>query len=302
MDWVIPGILYAFFNAAVIFANAKYRLDANLLGIWRGFGGFLLALPFAFFVPFPKDVWFWTFAALQGLMVGYYDYKLFSASKRFGAGGTAMMTVMAIALSVFLWWLIDFKRLDALVHAPKVFIPILLAVAGAAAGYVKMSGSGPDRKTLLKYMAPAVAVLSCMTLNSKNIVLKEPLSSVIVYYMLIVGAVGGLFNATGYLRTASDKSFRAFIKLAGTRTAVTGGLAVLAASALLMVSKNAAMLHIPNPGYLNALALTSPLWILWMNRTMGIHTRVNIKAALFTLVCIGALVYFADAPLPPMPY
>lgn len=111
MSWVAPGLLYAFFNSVVIFVNEKFKRQPSFLGMYRGFGSMAVALPFVFWVPPPTDVWFWVFACLQGIMVGFFDYRLFASSARYGAGGTSMMTVLAIVLTIVLWWLIDLNRL-----------------------------------------------------------------------------------------------------------------------------------------------------------------------------------------------
>lgn len=301
MNWIIPGLLYAFFNALVTFTNEKYTMNSAALGMWRGFGSVLVALPFVFFIAPPSDVWFWVFAAVQGIMVGFFDFKLFSASAKFGAGGASMMLVLSIILSIVLWWAIDYHRLLALLHDPKVFIPILIALAGALTGYTHLTG-GSMNKDLLKYMAPAIVTLSLMTLNAKNIVERAPILEAVLYYMVVIGGVGGLFNAVLYRTAATDKSWAAFKAAAFSKNALHGGLLILGSSVLLMVSKNFSMEHIPNPGYLNALALTTPLWILFLNRFLHIRTRVSVKATLFTLVCVAVLVYFANIPLAAVPY
>ena len=62
MSWVVPGLLYAFFNSVVIFVNEKFKIQPSFLGMYRGFGSMAVALPFVIWVPPPTDVWFWVFA------------------------------------------------------------------------------------------------------------------------------------------------------------------------------------------------------------------------------------------------
>lgn len=301
MEWAIPGILYAFFNSVVIFLNEKYHLNSFMLGMWRGFGSFVVCLPLAFLVPMPDSSMFFIFAAIQGLFVGYFDYKLFTASSRFGAGGTAMMTVLAIVISIFLWWLVQFKTFWDLIHDPKVFIGILLSICGCVGGYIHLVGKKMS-KELFFFMLPAVAVLSIMTINSKFIISRTSFESAAVYYILIIGLVGGAYNLVGYFTAGRHDSVLALKKDFMARNSLIGGSLMVFASVLLMLTKNFAMRSIPNPGYLNILALTSPLWILLLNRLLKQQTQVSIPAVLVTLGSIALLVYFSSVPLPPMPY
>ena len=48
MSWVVPGLLYAFFNSVVIFVNEKFKMQPSFLGMYRGFGSMAVALPFFF--------------------------------------------------------------------------------------------------------------------------------------------------------------------------------------------------------------------------------------------------------------
>lgn len=296
MSWVVPGLLYAFFNSVVIFVNEKFKRQPSFLGMYRGFGSMAVALPFVFWVAPPTDVWFWVFACLQGIMVGFFDYRLFASSARYGAGGTSMMTVLAIVLTIVLWWLIDLNRLFALLHDPLVFLGILLSLAGCVGGYLRLAGSQLS-KNLLHYMAPAILALALMSLNSKNIVSRGTLEQTTLYYIVAIGGVGGLFNAGIYACVDRARDKGRFWQLIFSHRNLQGGLLMLLCSVLLMVTKNIAMKSIPNPGFLNTLALTSPLWVLLINQAEGIHTRISVSAAIFTLACIALLVYVSGLPL-----
>lgn len=301
MDWVIPGLLYAFFNSVVFFVNEKYRLLPALLGMYRGFGSALLALPFIFFVAPPTNPWFWFFLIIQGLMVGFFDYRIFASSARYGAGGTSMMTVTAILLTIVIWWFIDFPRLIALLHDPLVFLGIILSIAGCVFGYMRLAGGQLSRE-LLRYMWPAVLALVLMTLNSKNISAKATLEQTTLYYLFVIGLVGGVFNAAAcpFVTPQEDKNH--LFKLFFSRNYVKGGLLLLMCSVLLMVSKNIAMRSIPNPGFLNTLALTSPMWVMFINHVERVHSRICVSDAVFTLACIAMLIFFTHLPLPAVIY
>lgn len=298
MAWFAAGLVYAFFNSIVIFLNQKFQMNAFLLGMWRGFGSVLIALPFVFFVSVPTGKLFFLCAVLQGIMVGYFDYKLFSSSAKFGADGTSLVTVFAIVISVIAWWMIGFHHFMEMVETPKVFIGIVVSLAGCIGGYMFLVGSKLSKKLLI-YMLPGVITLALMTVNTKFIYKDISFQDAVVYYMLVIGGVGGLFNLCCY---AAQKKKGEITEKLFSRRNVMGGVSIVAASVFLMISKGYAMMSIPNPGYLNILALTSPIWVVLINRVLKVENKVSIPAAVFVLASIGSLVYFSNLPIQPMPY
>ncbi len=298
MDWIMGGILYSLFNSIVIFINQHFKMNPYLLGAWRGIGSALIALPLIPVVQEPPGILFFALAVLQGFMVGFYDFKLFSASARYGAGSTALITVFAIVISIFSWWALDITRLRELWNDPRDFISILVSLACCITGYLLLIGSKLT-KDLFRFMWPAVIVLACMTINTKYIYRDISFETGVVYYMFMIGAVGGISNLIGFLfqKDKSAQEDKVF-----DRRNIMGGLSIVISSIGLMGSKGFAMMTIPNPGYLNLLALTSPLWILIINRLFRIESNINIPLMLFVLASIGALVYFSNLPLQMMPY
>ena len=58
-----------------------------------------------------------------------------------------------------------------------------------------------------------------------------------------------------------------------------------------------ASLYVPDPAYLSALTLTSPLWIMLYNACFGIRDVVEKRWVVAMLLSLCALMFFAQMPL-----
>ena len=52
MLWIIDGLIYGFFTAVYTIFNQHYKLNAYLLGMWRGWGIAFCFAPFLYFLGF----------------------------------------------------------------------------------------------------------------------------------------------------------------------------------------------------------------------------------------------------------
>ena len=49
MLWIIDGLIYGFFTAVYTIFNQHYKLNAYLLGMWRGWGIAFCFAPFLYY-------------------------------------------------------------------------------------------------------------------------------------------------------------------------------------------------------------------------------------------------------------
>ena len=59
MLWIIDGLIYGFFTAVYTIFNQHYKLNAYLLGMWRGWGIAFCFAPFLYFLGFPSSAYSW---------------------------------------------------------------------------------------------------------------------------------------------------------------------------------------------------------------------------------------------------
>ena len=72
------------------------------------------------------------------------------------------------------------------------------------------------------------------------------------------------------------------------------GFLVVLFSALLIVCKSIALNYTPNTGYVNAVSLTSPLWIMLYDHVIGHKDYAAPKAGLCMILSVLALCIFAN--------
>ena len=80
---------------------------------------------------------------------------------------------------------------------------------------------------------------------------------------------------------------------------ITAGILMSAVSSATIFFGNLSALYVPNPAYLSALSLTAPLWIMLADKLLGVPDKVDSRWLAAMLLSIGALIFFAQIPIPP---
>ncbi len=170
MFWIINGLIYGFFTAIYTSFNQHYKLNAYLLGIWRGFGIFTIFVPFCFFFSFPRSISYWFLLILQGIMIAIYDSHLFFASARYGAGPTSRIMALTAIITTIFWWFITPQSFIMFINNNNNIIIIMFLLLGFTVSYWHMIKS-PVSRRLVHYMIPAIFSLSAMSIVTKQIAL-----------------------------------------------------------------------------------------------------------------------------------
>ena len=292
MTWVITGLFYGLFMSFYTYINQKYKLNGYILGMWRGFGIMLVTFPIIFVEPFYFDPIYFILLTLQGLFIGYFDSRVFMASARFGAGGTSRTLVFSIVISTILWWVLHPADFMALWHRPWVLTGIIVALAGTITSYLFII-KDPFSKQLIKFMMPAVVVWSLMSTVNKEIMLRHQLETGIGYYLVYSMFISGLYNL--YIYTSqSQMTNNRLIKEVFAPKVVQASFMLILFSIALVIAKSISLAYTPNTGYVNALSLTSPLWIILFNHYFKEKDLVSVRAGLVLIVCLFVLAILAS--------
>ena len=291
MLWIINGLIYGFFSALYTMVNQHRRFNGYVLGIWRGFGISLLFFPFLFLVPPQTDWHNWTLLILQGIFIGIYDSHLFFASAKYGAGTTARLMVLSVLATTIIWWILTPQKFVRLFDNGSVFITLLLALSGFSICYWYMLKSKVTRQAF-EYMLPAVLALAGMSAATKEIALMgQNIWSNILYYLVVATFVSGCYNMVLLFFQQKPKK-NILHKILAPEIRKTG-LYIIGFSAILIAAKTMAMRLAPNPGYVAALLLTSPLFVFALSppnrRERGLSAKAG-WAMLFFLAMIMILV------------
>lgn len=292
MLWVITGLFYGLFMSFYTYINQNNKIDGHILGLWRGFGVAFVCFPLVLITPFEADFSFFFLLLIQGLLTGFYDSRLFSSSARFGAAGTSRILVLSILISMALWWGMHPHVFINLWHKPIVFGGIAFSVLLTIVSYLKMIKT-PMTRQLIRYMMPAVFVWSFMSSLTQIIMQKHTLMEGIVYYLFYVTLISGFYNLYFYLK--KQKPTRAlFLQQVFNQKVMYIGFLIVLFSALLIISKSISLDYTPNTGYVNALSLTSPLWIMLYNHIINHKDYDSPKTSLMMLGGVFLLCIFAN--------
>lgn len=294
MVWVINGLLYGFFTALYTLVNQHYKMNAYLLGIWRGFGISLLFFPFLYYnFPWPQTAYHWGMLILQGLCIGYYDSHLFFASANFGAGATSRVLGLSTLVTSIIWWALTPMGFEHLLEDGSVFITLIIILFGFTISCWYMFKDTLSR-AVVKYMIPVIFALAIMSIITKELAIHgSTVWPAITYYLVIPTFVSGCYNLF-YYTTTEKPGFAGFFKNVFSKKATGVGLYIVAFSAALITAKNIALRIAPNPGYVMCLVLTAPIFVFLLNKYNKVPDDVSVKAGFSMIFFIVLLVVLVN--------
>ena len=268
-------------------------MNGYLLGIWRGFGIAAIFFPFTFLFPLPQNLYYWGLLILQGWLIGFYDSHLFFASARYGAGPTSRVMAVTVLITTIIWWLMTPHEFLKMLQNGTVFMTLILIILGFTVSYWLMLKDSITKEITL-YMAPVILALAFMSVITKDIAIHSSSSwSGIIYYLTVSTFVSGVYNS--YLFVKKEKlDMKGYVRqvfFAPTRAA---GLYIVGFSAALIMAKTIALRVAPNPGYVTALLLTSPFFVLIMNKYNRIPDDFSLRAGLFNVLFLIALLVLVN--------
>ena len=268
-------------------------MNGYLLGIWRGFGIAAIFFPFTFLFPLPQNLYYWGLLILQGWLIGFYDSHLFFASARYGAGPTSRVMAVTVLITTIIWWLMTPHEFLKILQNGTVFSLLIFILLGFTVSYWLMLKDSITKEITL-YMAPVILALAFMSVITKDIAIHSSSSwSGIIYYLTVSTFVSGVYNS--YLFVKKEKlDMKGYVRqvfFAPTRAA---GLYIVGFSAALIMAKTIALRVAPNPGYVTALLLTSPFFVLIMNKYNRIPDDFSLRAGLFNVLFLIALLVLVN--------
>lgn len=295
MDWFIAGLLFSFFGALTMLVNQKFKLEGHLISGMRGVGigvAFWFALPF---VEFPKSILFWCLILFQACISTFFNARLYESSARYGADSTARISVLAIAYGMVFWWIVDFERFFSLLDSPFVFTGIIISLILISWGFYYMAlQKSVAQKGEIAYLMPAVIVSAIMLINRKEVMEHADFMSAAIYYCAVSIFISGVANLFIY---GLKKGFKNLVSELKTPHILKAGAYMAMASAATILCGNTASYFVPNPAFVNAITLTTPLIIIAINRFYGRCDKISWKGTIIMLIGLCALIYFADSPI-----
>lgn len=296
MTWIISALAFSFFSSLTMLVNQEFKVNGRLLSGLRGIGVGLVFMPLMFFVELPTSPLFWLFIGLEVIISTFFSQKLFEASAKYGAGATSITMVLSVAFGVVLWWIVDYRGFLELISDPLKLTGILVSLLFIAIGFYFVERKEIDKSIKqLRFMMPAVILLALIMINRKEIMEHSDFYSATVYYCTISIFGSGVINMIWYLKSKERQNDYPIRK----KTLIKATIYITIASGLMIFTGNLSSLKAPNPAYVSALSLTSPIWIFLINRARNIKMYLNFKAMIILLIALASLVYFANSPIHP---
>ena len=294
MLWIINGLIYGFFTALYMLFNQHYRVNGYILGIWRGFGIFLLFVPSVFFFPAVNNITYWGLLILQGLLIGIYDSHLFFASFKYGAGATSRFMAITVLLTTFIWWALTPQKFSDLVNKGEILVTLILVLCGFTYCYWQMLQNRVSRQAA-EYIMPAVISLSAMCIITKYIAIGGlSIWQALAYYLTVSTFVSGCYNLLFYLSERKNTTLQNIMHEILSRRMIKIGTLLVLFSVLLIVAKTLALRIAPNPGYVASLLLVAPLFVMALNNYHKVDDNVSVKEGLAMLFFLFLLVFLVN--------
>lgn len=276
--WIGLSLIYALSNALYQNYNDNRRYNGYVLGIWRGFGVSLCAAPLLYFTPLKLSGAYLYILTVQGLLIGFYDSRVFFASARYGGHTGSGFMATSVLITVLLWWAIEEQELALLMKEPPYFITLVLVLCGYSASYWQMMNVKLNKRAE-QYMYPAVFALALMSILTRYIAMHgKDMTSGIIYYLTVSCFVSGIYNSIMYLKSKKKT------KAKSPKLKDGGWLIIL--STILIAAKTAAMRLCANPGYVVAMLLLSPIIAEVIKRQLKITPSLILTLTFLVLLVL----------------
>jgi len=293
MLWIFFSLVYAFFTAIYTIFNQHYKLNAYLLGVWRGWGIGLIFFPFCFLFPFPTSYFYWFLLFAQGVMIAIYDSHLFFASAHYGAGPTSRIMALTALFTTVFWWILTPATFQSMVQNDTIIMIIIFLLLGFTISYWQMIKTPVSRK-LAKYMIPAILSLSGMSIATKQIaLLGSSVYASLSYYLTVSTFISGTLNAYWYIKKEKP-NYRSFWQQILSSHDCNASFYVIAFSSVLIIAKTLALRIAANPGYVTAILLTAPIFVFGLNKYNKIPDNISLKAGFSMITFLIALVLLVN--------
>lgn len=273
--WWQLALMLGVANSGFFLVNQHFKQPARVLMVYRGFGPALLLSPLLFFYDMPTNPVFYYALIASGIIVAWTDRLTQHASSEHGAGVTSRLIPLGVVVVFFYWFISSSSYRAEMLEEPVKLGLIFFAVVAIALALLSMR---KDKLSVaaLKTLAPCLTIGALIDVLNKVAMNSDEVTAALISYPIIQGlSVGFTTLAWGAL---TKKTF--------TKEDVFNPMALKAGGLLCVVVliaslfKNAAMIHTPNPAYVVALSMSSPIIVMLFNKLRKIPDTASFRSGL----------------------
>lgn len=282
--------LFALFKAwggatTVLLTERSLRTSVELLWLRSLFA--LLFFSASFYFMLPESYLFYLGAVAVGLLVFMGDKIIFHSCKNFGSLAVSRFMPLSIFGSFFLWLFVDAEQRETLILKPELTLAIAIALLGAVGSIAVMRKGSKASHLAFFALLPTIVIFAFCDLFSTLSVQSQP---------PFVGAMSFAFfvSLTVFL-CATVSLFLKREKMPQLKLNFPLFLAIGIAHSLATLGMMAAFYYAPNPGFVAALGLSVPIWVLLyhkLKKTADVYE--NIKAVFVFMLSAFSLVLLSS--------
>lgn len=253
--WVIFAIILSTIMAACAEANRYFQMDGFRLNFWRVVVMTGLLLPVCLVAPWPEPSLFYVAAVFTGVVVAISPtIRLSLSARKMGRVSTLFMPVEAL-VGFMLWMLVDPNMRETLLSKPLTLGLVLLSfiIISGALATIRRNDAG---WTAFLIVAPLGVLHALSGVLFKFSVVDSHIVGNILIYILVANMVA-IILCTSFL--AMQKDIQQSLCPPGMMRAALfyGVLGVMGQFFFFSATSLA-----PNPGYVVAIVMLAPAWIL----------------------------------------
>ena len=286
MDWITYSILLSVAIAAFAEANRYFQMDGFRLNFWRTVLMAAMLTPAAVLVEWPAPSMFYVAAVFTGLTRTISPaIRLSLSAKKMGRVTTLYMPVDAMS-GFLIWLMLDEGLRESLLAKPVtlVLMGFSFALITGALGSLRQNDAG--WKAFL-IVAP-LGVLHALSgsLAKYGMLEYRDMFEIVLLYVFFSHTVAAVLGACFLV---ARPQARPWCPTGMIRAALVVSFIGLAAQLSFFLALNAA----PSPGYVVAVTMLAPVWIMLYYRSRGWPDEANPYAGLTMVAGAMMLVLLA---------
>lgn len=271
MTWILFALLLSFTAAFFAEANRYFKMDGYRLIFWQGLVSTVILTPVIFTVPWPGPSLFYVAAIFMGTTAAVSAALRFNLSaQKKGRVTTLFLPIESIG-AFGLWLLIDESQRAYLAANPITLVAILLAFGLISGALNQIRQNDACWQTFI-IVAP-LGLMHAFTGVFSKMALPPALDVEIVLLYVFIVRLAMTFSAGSMLLGKRQHNW-------APPGMLRVGLLYGVLSTIAGASFNAAIQTAPNPGYVAAIIMLAPVWIMLLHRARGIPDDASPRAAL----------------------
>jgi hypothetical protein len=285
MSWIVLSLVLSLSAAVVAEANRYFKMDGVRLSFWRTTVGASLLLPTVFIIDWPAPSLYYAGAMLAGVVMAVSTtIRMNLSSKKMGRVATLFMPVEAV-VGFMLWFMVDAVFRTQMLNAPGKFAVILVCFALFTVSLAMMRRHDASWAAFIT-VAPLGVMHALNGIFGKYLLMENvaQAATAVILYVFIVQASAAV--CSGCFLTTQITRRKPLCPPGMMRAAAVYGIAGLVG----VLSFFAAVKAAPNPGYVVALAMLAPVWIMLWHKLRGMRDEGNPAAGLVMIFAAVLLV------------